>query len=409
VTAPKADNVHDTAIRLEPLPLFQTYNQTRCRVLWIPVRIRASLGFEGEDDLTKETVGYVRLEWTCPNCRSRNSGPEKTCASCGAAQPEDVEFEQPAQETLISDETEIASAKAGPDIHCAYCGARNPAGTETCSQCGADLTEGEARASQQVLGAHRARPAKRVPCPSCGALNPGTALECSQCGASMARSAPAREAHAKPAQAQRSSCTVIAGIAIAAVIALGVIFVILSMRTEAVTATVQGVSWTRTIAIQQLGPVEYEGWRDEIPSSAEIGACTDKVHHMQDEPAADANKICGTPYTVDTGSGYGKVVQDCQYEVYEDWCDYTVQEWLAVDEVKVEGSDLTPQWPALALAGGQREGPREERYECTFDADGKRLTYTTSDPAKFARCAVGSRWVLKVNTFNAVTGMESPE
>ena len=101
--------------------------------------------------MTKETLGYVRLEWTCSNCGSKNPGPEKTCGNCGAPQPEDVVFEQPAQEELIADEDAIAQAEAGPDIHCAYCGARNPATAETCSQCGADVKEGEARASGQVL------------------------------------------------------------------------------------------------------------------------------------------------------------------------------------------------------------------------------------------------------------------
>ncbi len=62
--------------------------------------------------MTKETIGYVRLEWTCPNCGSKNPGPEKSCTNCGAAQPEDVSFEQPAQETLVSDEEEIARIKA---------------------------------------------------------------------------------------------------------------------------------------------------------------------------------------------------------------------------------------------------------------------------------------------------------
>jgi hypothetical protein len=359
--------------------------------------------------LTKESIGYVRLEWTCPNCGSKNPGPEKSCGNCGAAQPDDVKFEQPAQETVISDEEEIARAKSGPDIHCAYCGARNPATAETCSQCAADLTEGEARASGQVLGAHRARPAKRVPCPSCGALNAATDLECSQCGASMARREPEPQVQAQPAKAQSNSCMLIAGIAIAAAVVLGIVFILLSMRTQDVSGRVQGISWTRSIAIEELGPVTYETWRDEIPGSAEMGTCTDKVHHTQDQPAPNSNKVCGTPYTVDTGSGYGEVVQDCQYEVYEQWCEYVVQEWRVVDEVKIEGSDLNPQWPAMALAAGEREGPREEGYKCIFDADGKTLTYSTNDPAKYARCIIGSRWILKVNTFNAVTGIEPAE
>ncbi len=353
--------------------------------------------------MSKETLGYVRLEWTCPNCGAKNPGPQKLCAGCGAPQPEDVKFEQPAREELVTDEAEIARAKAGPDVHCAYCGARNPAGAEICTQCGADLTEAAARASGQVLGAHRTGPVEQVPCPSCGAPNPATALKCSQCGASMARPKPAPS---KPATTKKKGCGLVAGIVGGAVVLLVALFFILSARTQDVVGTVQSVSWTRSIAIEELGPVTHEDWRDEIPSDAVVGTCTQKVHHTQSEPAPNAEKVCGTPYTVDKGSGYGEVVQDCEYQVYADWCKYTVEEWQAVDEATLSGDDLNPRWPNLQLNTDQREGERKEHYEIIFDTDGKRYTYKTGDAAEFAQCQIGSRWILKVNTFNAVTSIE---
>jgi ribosomal protein L40E len=95
--------------------------------------------------MVKKTVGYVELEWVCPNCEARNRGTRKVCTSCGAAQPDDVEFIQAAEEKLITDEAELAKAKAAPDIHCGYCGARNPSTAEKCSQCGGDLAAGAAR------------------------------------------------------------------------------------------------------------------------------------------------------------------------------------------------------------------------------------------------------------------------
>ena len=68
--------------------------------------------------MARKSVGYVHMEWTCPNCGTRNKGTAKLCVNCATAQPADVEFEQVAQETLIEDEALIAKAKAGPDIHC---------------------------------------------------------------------------------------------------------------------------------------------------------------------------------------------------------------------------------------------------------------------------------------------------
>jgi ribosomal protein L40E len=356
--------------------------------------------------MTRKTVGYVRLEWTCPNCGARNPGPQKTCAGCGAVQPDDVEFEQPLQEELITDEAEIARAKAGPDIHCPYCEARNPADAEVCTQCGGDLTEGAARASGRVVGAHQTGPVEDVPCPACGAPNPATALKCSQCGASMAR----RKPKSQPAAPTPKKGVGVGGI-IAAVFAivgcLGLIFfLVLSNRTSDVIGSVEAVEWTRSIAIEELGPVTHEDWRDQVPSGAVLGTCTEKVHHTQSDPAPNAQEVCGTPYTVDTGTGHGEVVQDCEYQVYADWCEYTVNEWRAINEAVLSGNDANPRWPAPQLTTEQRQGERSERYEIIFDTDGATYTYTTHDPAEFAQCQIGSRWILKVNTFNKVVSIE---
>lgn len=356
--------------------------------------------------MTKETIGYVKLEWECPSCGSRNPGPQKTCGECGAPQPQDVQFEQAAVEQLITDEAEIARAKAGPDVHCAYCGARNPATAETCTQCGADLTAAEARASFGVLGAHRDKPAADVPCPSCGALNPATAHDCAQCGASMARPKPRPRVARRAAQARQGGCGWVAYAIIGGVILLAAILFFLSTRTTDVVGRVTSVGWTRSIAIQGLRPVTHEDWRDDVPSDGVVGKCTSKAHHTQDDPAPNADKVCGTPYTVDTGSGFGEVVQDCVYQVYQDWCEYTVDEWQVIDTITQEGQDYRPQWPITQLAAGQREGEREESYSCVFDADGKSYTYRTRDTEKFTRCEIGSRWTLKVNALNAVVDME---
>jgi hypothetical protein len=57
----------------------------------------------------KVTKGFVQLEWVCPNCDGRNPGPEKTCQSCGAPQPENVQFQRAATEKIITDE-KVANA-----------------------------------------------------------------------------------------------------------------------------------------------------------------------------------------------------------------------------------------------------------------------------------------------------------
>lgn len=104
------------------------------------------------------TKGVIELEWVCPNCDSRNRGSKKACENCGAPQPENVKFQRPSEEKIITDEKVVAAAKSGADIHCGFCGTRNPVTATTCSQCGGDLKEGMARQAGQVLQAAPVQP-----------------------------------------------------------------------------------------------------------------------------------------------------------------------------------------------------------------------------------------------------------
>jgi ribosomal protein L40E len=366
--------------------------------------------------MVRKTLGYVELEWTCPRCGTRNPGPQKACTSCGAAQPAKVEFHQAAQDELITDEKEIARAKAGPDVHCAFCGARNPADAEKCSQCGADLTAATARESGQVVGALHTGPVPQIECPQCGTLNDATALKCSQCNASLPRrerpaprkAAPPRKRPAprpaapKPA-AKSKQVLILSLMALIFVVCIaGFLVVRLMNPDQEVTAQVQDLSWTRSIHILGQREVTQEDWRANIPADSPLGRCTPKRHHTQDEPAPRSTEVCGTPYVLDQGTGHGKAVQDCEYHVYADWCEYQIIEWYPVDVLTLSGNDPSPKWPQPALTAQQQQGETEESYVITFASGDQTYTYTTSDPGKFAQFQVGSQWVLKVGGLGGV-------
>ncbi|MCB0214023.1 MAG: zinc ribbon domain-containing protein, partial [Anaerolineae bacterium] len=256
--------------------------------------------------MAKRSLGYVELEWTCPNCDTRNPGSRRTCMNCGLPQPDNVEFHQPAQETLIKDEEKIAQAKSGPGFHCYYCGARNPATAERCSQCGADLSEGARRKAGEIMGAHRDKKALPLICPACGTPNDPAAPNCVQCGAGLTTAKPEVEpkpitqtGQPIPRPAGRSSGgiparVIIIGVAIAVFICIAA-FIFLSGRTEDITGTVSDVTWTRTIVIEGLVPVEREAWLDDIPQQAVVGSCTQEVRRTQDNPAPNSREVCGTP------------------------------------------------------------------------------------------------------------------
>jgi predicted nucleic acid-binding Zn ribbon protein len=112
--------------------------------------------------MARKELGHIELQWTCPNCGGINPGPDKVCNTCGAPQPEDVQFEQPERQELITDKEVETKAEAGADIHCPFCGTRNPAGAKICSQCGGDLVEGRKRETGHVVGAYQTGPAAKV-------------------------------------------------------------------------------------------------------------------------------------------------------------------------------------------------------------------------------------------------------
>jgi ribosomal protein L40E len=352
--------------------------------------------------MPQETLGYTELEWVCPSCQTRNPGLVKTCKSCGAAQPPDVEFIQPVREELIKDEKKLAAAQAGPDIHCPYCGARNPGGTAVCTNCGGDLKEGKVRAAGQVLGAHRTGPAMETACPNCGELNADTAANCKKCGAPLTPP-PATLAPAPKQTKLPLGCI----IALGAAALLIIVFIVMATNTETLVGTVQSGEWQRIIAIQEIGPVAKEDFRTNIPTGAQIQTCGKSYYGMSDSPAPDSTQVCGTPYTINQGSGAGKVVQDCQYRVYKDYCKYTVEEWKTINQIVARGSDLNPVWPAQpSLTNKQRLGDQTEQYKINFNSNKGNYTYTTNKETVYKQAAPGTRWTLTVNGLGDLVKIE---
>ena len=359
--------------------------------------------------MAKKTVGYVQLEWACPRCATRNPGPQKFCNGCGGPQPADVQFTQAAQEKILTDTAEIARAKAGPDIHCPYCGARNSGTAKFCGACGGKMEGGQVRQAGQVVGDHRAGPAAPVKCRSCGTENPAGASRCGNCGASLVDETPRPAA---PAIAPRPSARrgLVAGGA--AVLLLGccavaaIVFLFVN-RTQKLTGVVEEIHWSRTLTVETLLAVAREDWQDNIPGDAQIGPCLYEYRWTQAEPAPLATEVCGTPYTVDTGGGYGEVVQDCSYDVYDEWCAYTAEEWQEVDTLTAAGSDLGPYWPAANLAGGERPGSLEEHYNVVFRTNDGLMEYQPADETEYAQFSIGSSWALEVNALGEITVVSS--
>jgi hypothetical protein len=362
--------------------------------------------------MTRKTLGYVELEWTCENCGTRNPGSNQFCNACGAPQPEGVDFEQAVEQELITDKEKLAHAKAGPDKHCPYCNARNRGDAEFCGACGGDLSDAAVRESGQIVGAHREGPVPDVNCPNCGTANDASNKVCTNCGASLTKEPvdkPEPAPTPRPSPASR-------GISMGAIIGIGAICILvfaaiyfIFIRTEELVGRVDGVHWERSIPIEALMLVDRQDWFDQIPSDAELGNCELEFRYTSNEPEPNSEEVCGTPYEVDTGSGFAEVVEDCVYEVYDDFCTYSVMDWGLFDTLTITGTDLDPRWPDTNLATDQREGDRDESYEVTFSSSDGAYTYTTTDSGEFSQFTSGSSWTLKVNALGSVVSLEPAE
>ncbi len=357
--------------------------------------------------MTQKELGYVELEWTCKRCGTINPGMARVCTNCGAPISEDDKFELPDQQELITDKAKLDEAKSGPAIQCPYCSVLNPAGTKICIQCGGDIQAGIARQAGQVLGAFDSTAEPDKPCPFCGQPVKANAQRCPHCGGSLVEAAAPANIPTPPKKTPL--WLIIGGIALGLLcLASVIVFIVMSNRTSDVTASVAELRWKLSIDILEQQPVKRSAWSEDVPSQAQEVVCRDEYKETSSNPAPKSTEVCGTPYTVDTGSGAGKVVQDCEYLIYASYCDFTVQDWVVVDTAIAQGSDNNPQWPVLSMAASQQEGDRQETYQVIFDADGQSYTYTPADMTEFGQYNLASRWILGINPFGAVKEVRSP-
>lgn len=351
--------------------------------------------------MQRKTKGVIQLEWVCPNCESRNPGPVRTCEKCGAPQPENVQFQRPVDEKLITDEKVIQAAKAGADIHCGFCGTRNPATATNCSQCGADLKEGKARQAGQVMQAAPAAP-KVITCANCGTENPGSAKTCSSCGAPI--HAPAAQTP-KPAQAQASATPtaqpkpkkfnwlVAGGIGAFLLLCCGAILFMFVLPSRSVEGTVASVYWKTSVPVQEVQAVYHSEERGNPPSDAYDVSCR-----------TDSQEICEDKI-VDKGNGYSEVITECHTES-EQYCSYTVDEWTTIQTYDLEGLDLYPQYAQPSISSNQREGSSSTELRVYFDTSDGELAYSPDSVSEFQQFQPGSTWKLSLNVVGGIVSVE---
>ena len=353
--------------------------------------------------MARKSKGFIELEWTCPNCDTRNKGSQKACTSCGAPQPEDVQFEAPSEKKFVSDDKASELKERGADIHCGFCGTRNPSTATTCSQCGADLSEGKARQAGRELDMSAKAKPEKLTCTNCGTENPGTNVNCQECGAPLSRTAqPASGAMAFSApgaipaagKPKKKLNLKILGV-IGAVLLLCCVIVgfLLLAPSSSLQGTVADVYWETSVPVQEVRAVDYSDERGNPPSDAYNVSCREESQEICEEK------------TIDRGDGYAEVVEDCHTET-EKYCDYTVDEWSTVQTYTLDGHDTRPVYEQPSISSDQRLGDQSTDLSVYFDTEKGEKTYSPDNVSEFQQFQIGSTWNLTLNMLGGVIGVE---
>lgn len=379
--------------------------------------------------MAQKVVGYREMIWTCPNCGAKNPGSVRVCKSCGAAMGEDVKFEQQTNAGMIKDEKIIEKAGKGPDVYCAYCGNRNPAGAKTCSRCGADLSEGKEREHGTQHSAHLdEHPDEKeavVICQACGSKNPASALKCKNCGAPLNVSTKKDEIPSQPEVNKGKKgglgrgCLMI----ILFLIIFGVLGSVLlngcgtggmnvfniTRNTPApnkvLNAVVSSQNWQTSVQVIGLVPSKQSGWREDVPKNAENVKCSDRKRYTYDEERPNSVEVCGTPYAIDLGNGYEQFVQDCVYDVYDSYCEYTVYKSGVIDTARANGSGPNPEAPFVDSK--YSTGSQSVYYSVEIkDENGTVYKLTPSNLNDYRQYVVGTEYQIEVDSRGRIVSME---
>lgn len=359
--------------------------------------------------MAQKSLGYVQLVWTCPNCLTKNPGNFRFCKNCGASMPENVKFEQPIKEELISDQALIDEAKKGPDVFCGYCGSRNPSTAGSCSTCGADLNEGTKRSAGTAYHTSSVAQSSTIQCSVCGAENDIGNLTCTSCGSSLQTTAKiesdASSAQTTPPKAGTGKGCMIAIVLLILAAIIG--FFLMTSKKNSQSVVVSNTTWQTSLQVLGLIDKQASAWHDSIPGSSRIINCSERVRERSDTYVSGSEEVCEEPYYVDKGNGFSEKVQDCYYEVYDDYCTYAYQDWDVISVLSDQGNDINPLIPKTSLTEDQKLGDQSVSFSISFtDSSGKIYTYVPSSLEEYQQFAVNDHYTIELNGFGSIVNME---
>lgn len=218
-------------------------------------------------------------------------------------------------------------------------------------------------------------------------------------------------------------------------IAAGILSVLLLVyfffiRTTEQIATVEGFSWSRSVAIEEYQTFHEEGW--SIPFGGRVtgstvrqsgtvkitdgwhsedvpDTCYETVHHSQTCSQDDGNGgFSDVDCSYDTSEPYScsKTIQveDYHYDpVYDTWYFYDIERWTVISKHPTSGQDHKPYYDQVQPSGDkQRRVEEQGDYTVYFVCDGIDPFDRKYDLSLWNTFDYGQEHVVKINAFKIV-------
>lgn len=291
-------------------------------------------------------MAVYEMFWDCPACGTEKllGKTHRHCPNCGSAQDPDARYFPPESEKVA-----VADHKfVGRDLVCAHCETPNSAAAAHCTNCGAQIGDGD---DEGVVLVHEREEDEAEPGP--------------------------------PPPRPSSPWGKLMGIGMLGFVLFSLFCCCLTIFwTRDGEAELTGRSWERNIAIERYASRADGAWCDSMPHDAYGVSRSQKQRSTVSIPDGEDCSLVNT----DNGDGTYSQSTQCttryrQEPVYDDWCSYTVDRWGHDHWETAKGDQSSmPRWPPTSVSdcrslGCTREGSRVETYtlfleEVGGDADG---------------------------------------
>lgn len=320
--------------------------------------------------------------WDCKYCGSKHiRGDNNECPGCGHSRDADVKFYVDT-ENLVEVSADKKNDKA--NWICSFCGSQNNAYDQFCASCGASKND--------ASGDYFHRNTAPVGVPSSGS-----------------------SAAAKKKSPFFIAAMIVIPLAIVIAIIAGISAFVKWFDTPLEKQfTVTGVSWTRSIDIEELQTRSDSGWT--LPNGArlsysrtEIRSYTPVLDHYETRTReVSTQSITGYDEVIvgydDLGNGqfmevtslvpeYTTVYSTETYQapvyrdepVYDTKYYYEIDSWKKSRSVDTSGSDKNPYWGEVVLGSKERQSEKHESYYISGIVDEKTRRYSLkfSDWSRF--------------------------